>query len=320
MTPEKFERTLMARLKFRHLKLLVTVSEQQNIFKAAQILNMAQPAATKTIRELEKDLEVELFERSSRGVTPTLYGDILVRHAKLVLAQVRGASEELASLHGGLVGRVTVGTLLAASATLLPIAIARLKKECPNVSIHIIERTVDSLTAGLRIGDIDFVVGRLPRGAQGDGLIGEVLYHEPIVFAARTGHPLQEQGEVQLTDLLEYEWILPPQSTHLRQEVDEALRAAGIESPVRAVESVSILANRTLLEETDMISVMPDQVARFYEKDRLLLRLPVQLDISPGPIGISLCEGRTLSPAASFLLDKLREVAEELEPTALAGA
>ncbi|WP_299597675.1 LysR substrate-binding domain-containing protein [uncultured Microbulbifer sp.] len=311
MTPEKFERTLMARLKFRHLKLLVTVNEQRNIFKAAQALNMAQPAATKTIRELEKDLEVELFERSSRGVTPTLYGDILIRHAKLILAQVKGASEELASLHGGLVGRVTVGTLLAASATLLPIAIARLKKECPNVSIHILERTFDSLSSGLRIGDIDFVVGRLPRGAQGDGLNSEVLYHEPVVFAARNGHPLSKNKKITLQDLLDYEWILPPQTTHLRQEVDEALREAGIESPVRAVESVSILANRTLLEETDMISVMPDQVVRFYEKDGLLQRLPVTLNISPGPIGISLCEGRTLSPAANYLLDKLREVAAE---------
>lgn len=313
MTPEKFERTLMARLKFRHLKLLVTVNEQRNIFKAAQALNMAQPAATKTIRELEKDLEVELFERSSRGVTPTLYGDILVRHAKLILAQVKGASEELASLHGGLVGRVTVGTLLAASATLLPVAIARLKKECPNVSIHIVERTFDSLSAGLRIGDIDFVVGRLPRGAQGDGLTSEVLYHEPVVFTARNDHPLTAKKKITLQDLLAYEWILPPQTTHLRQEVDEALRAAGIESPVRAVESVSILANRTLLEETDMISVMPDQVVRFYEKDNLLQRLSVTLDISPGPIGISLCEGRTLSPAVNYLLDKLREVAQEHE-------
>ncbi|MGL5490018.1 MAG: LysR family transcriptional regulator, partial [Shewanella sp.] len=135
MDPNTLERHLTSRLKFKYLKLLVTVGEQQNIFRAAQILNMAQPAATKIIRDIEIALNLSLFERSSRGVVPTLYGEILIKHAKLVLSQVRHASEELSTIQGGLSGRVTVGTLLAASATLLPHAIIRLKKERPNVSV-----------------------------------------------------------------------------------------------------------------------------------------------------------------------------------------
>ncbi len=312
MTPDKFERTLIARLKFKHLKLLVTVNEQRNIFKAAQLLNMAQPAATKTIRDLENDLEVELFERSSRGVTPTLYGDIVIRHAKLILSQVKHASEELASLKGGLAGRVTVGTLLAASATLLPSAIAKLKTERPNVSINLVEGTIDTLLGGLRIGDIDLIVGRLPTSPQDEGISSEVLYEEPVVLVARKNHPLMSKKKIQLSQLMQYEWILPPQTTNLRQEINHALADAGLESPAKAVESVSILANRSLLEQTDMISALPDQVVCAYERAGTLVRLPVELGVKPGPIGVSLREGRELPPAGHYLLEKLRDVAKTI--------
>lgn len=117
MTPEKLQRDMVARMKLKHLKLLVTVGEQCNIFKAAQLMNMAQPAATKIIRDIESAYELTLFERSSRGVTPTLYGEVLIKHAKLVLSQIKHVSEELTSLHGGLSGHVTVGTLITASLT-----------------------------------------------------------------------------------------------------------------------------------------------------------------------------------------------------------
>ena len=313
MTPDKFERSLVARLKFKHLKLLVTVNEQRNIFKAAQLLNMAQPAATKTIRDLENALEIELFDRSSRGVTPTLYGDIVIKHAKLILSQVRHASEELASLQGGLVGRITVGTLLAASATLLPLAIARMKAERPNVSIHLVEGTNDILLGGLRMGDIDIVVGRLPRTPQEEGVTSEVFYYEPVVIAARKGHPLSKKKNLKIEDLMQQEWVLPPQETNLRREIDEAFHRAGQDTPASAVESVSILANRTLLMETDMISAMPFQVMRSYEQAGLMTQLPVKLDTPPGPIGVTLKTGRELSPAATYLLDQMRVVAEEIK-------
>ncbi|NIB39162.1 LysR family transcriptional regulator [Pseudomaricurvus alkylphenolicus] len=312
MTPDKFERTLIARLKFKHLKLLVTVNEQRNIFKAAQLLNMAQPAATKIIRDLENDLEVELFERSSRGVSPTLYGDIVIKHAKLILSQVKHASEELATLKGGLAGRVTVGTLLAASAALLPNAIAQLKNERPNVSINLVEGTVDTLLGGLRIGDIDMVLGRLPKSPQDDGITSEVLYYEPVVLVARHHHPLANQKNLNLADLMDCEWILPPQTTNLRQEINRAFSNAGLEPPAKAVESVSMLANRTLLEQTDMIAALPNQVARTFERLDTLTRLPVDPGIEPGPVGVSLREGRELSPAAQYLLQKLRLVADEI--------
>ena len=306
------ERHLVSRLKFKYLQLLVTVGEQRNIFKAAQIHNMAQPAATKIIRDIESALNIELFDRSSRGVTPTLYGEVLIKHAKLILSQVKHASEELSSLQGGLTGRVTVGSLLAASATLLPNAIARLKKNRPNVSVSLKEGTADRLTKSLKIDDLDIMVGRIPEVPTEDGLTNEVLYHEPVVIVARADHPLQSRKNLTLHDLVDQQWILPPRETMLRDEIDGAFHREGLDVPVNPVESVSILTNRTLLKNTDMITALPLQVVLTYEEIGLMKRLDIPLIIAPGPIGVTLRAQRQLPPAAHYLLEALREEAEKL--------
>ncbi|WOH37472.1 LysR family transcriptional regulator [Thalassotalea fonticola] len=312
MNPNMLERHLVSRLKFKYLQLLVTVGEQRNIFKAAQIHNMAQPAATKIIRDIESALNIELFDRSSRGVTPTLYGEVLIKHAKLILSQVKHASEELSSLQGGLTGRVTVGSLLAASATLLPNAIARLKKNRPNVSVALREGTGDRLIKSLKIDDLDIMVGRIPEVPDQDGLTNEVLYHEPVVIVARADHPLQSRKNLTLHDLVDQQWILPPRETMLRDEIDGAFHREGLDVPVNPVESVSILTNRTLLKNTDMITALPLQVVLTYEEIGLLKRLDIPLIIAPGPIGVTLRAQRQLPPAAHYLLEALREEAEKL--------
>lgn len=313
MDANTLERHLVSRLKFKYLKLLVTVGEQQNIFKAAQLLNMAQPAATKIIRDIEIALDLTLFERSSRGVTPTLYGEVLIKHAKLVLSQVKHASEELSTLQGGLSGRVTVGTLLAASASLLPRAIAKLKHDRPNVSVVVIEGTADKLMAALKLDDIDLMVGRIAEVSPDEDLTNEVLYYEPISLVARAGHPLQTRKNLQLSDLLDQEWILPARETLLRKEIDNIFHRQGLNVPANATESVSILTNRTLLKETDMISALPDEVIITYEEIGLLKRLPVDLGAEPGPVGITTRTGRELPPVSQFLLAALREHAENIK-------
>ncbi|MBV7315112.1 LysR substrate-binding domain-containing protein [Shewanella sp. NIFS-20-20] len=312
MDPTQLERHLVSRLKFKYLRLLVTVGEEQNIFRAAQILNMAQPAATKIIRDIEDILEIKLFDRSSRGVVPTLYGDVLIKHAKLILSQVKHASEELSSLQGGLSGRVTVGTLLAASAILLPKAIAKLKRDCPDISVVIIEGTPDKLMSALKINDIDIVVGRISDINDEEQLVNETLYHDPFSLVTRIGHPALQQPNLTLKALLDYEWILPPKETLLRKEIEDVFHREGLNVPVNATESVSILVNRTLLQETDMISILPNEVIKSYEAIGMLNRLPIDLHCEAGAIGITTRENRELPPVCQSLLKALRQEAQSL--------
>ena len=303
------ENFLLSRLKLRQLKLLAAVAQEGNILRGSQILNIAQPAATKSIKELEEALGVQLFERSSRGVTPTLYGDVIIKHAKLILTQLRHASEELQSIESGLSGRVFVGTLLAASPTLLPRSLALLRARRPGIAVTVIEGTIDKLMPSLRTGDLDVVLGRLPDFREREGLEQEVLYHEPIAIVARQGHPLAEQQEISLADLAHQAWIMPPSETSLRRQLMFAFRRAGIEPPVDAIESVSILTNHSLLLDSDMLAAMPYQVAPGQPG---LPILPVAMEAPASRSGATMRAGVTPSAAATAFMGIVREVAETL--------
>lgn len=307
MISANIEHHLVSRLKLKHLKLLATVGEQNNIYKASQLLNIAQPAVTKTIRDLENALELDLFIRSSRGVSPTAYGEVLIRRAKLILAQVRHASEELVSLHEGVSGHINVGTLLAASPALLPKSLARLKAERGNISTTVTEGTSGVLIPQLLIGAIDVVLGRLPEVQEEEGVESRALYYENIALVVRSGHPLLERKRLSLRDLVEEHWILPSEGTVLRREIDNTFHKAGLKVPANRIESVSVLTNRTLLMETDMIGIMPFQVVKTYEDVGLLRRLPIAIRTELNPIGYTVRAGGEATPALRYFLDILVE-------------
>lgn len=300
---------LLSRLKLRQLRLLTAVADEGTVLKGAQALNIAQPAATKTIKELEEALGVQLFERSSRGMTPTDSGEVMIKHAKLILAQLRHASEELQSLGEGLSGRVYVGTLLAASPTLLPRAMTLLRQRRPGIAVTVTEGTIDRLMSGLRTGDIDIVLGRLPEYREREGLEQEVLYLDSISIVASKDHPLANKRNLELADLVDQAWIMPPPQTSLRRQLDYAFRREDIDPPAHVVESVSILANHSLLVNSDMIAAMPHQVALTQHG---LTILPVKVEAASSRIGATTRTTTALSAAAHYFLNIVREVAAEI--------
>lgn len=299
----------VGRLAFRHLRMLVAIAEERHLVGAAQRLNMTQSAITKALQETEALLGEPLFDRTNRGVIPTIFGQALIIHARLVLTQLGHAAEELADLKDGTGGRVAVGTLHAASASLLPSAIAALRKERPKVVVSICEGTDDLLLPALRVGELDFIVGRFPEGHPRADLLQETLLLDVACIVVRIGHPLETRGPVRLRDLLAWDWILPRQETTLRRQLDEAFRCEGIDPPAHSVESVSLLTNLGLLTEADYLSVWPWQVANAEAEAGRVSILPIALPTTAGPIGVTTRRGARLSPASEQLLEMLRSVA-----------
>ena len=302
-----------SRLKLKQLRLIVAIGETASILGAAEALGISQPGATKLLKDAERDLGILLFERSNRGVVPTEYGRALIRHAKLALSQLLHAAEEIDDLAEGTGGRVTVGTLLAASATLLPMAVRRLREKRPRVSIAVIEGTNDRLMPALAVGDIDFVVGRLPEFRFREELVQEPLFREQVCVVVRAGHPLTRRRRLKIDALAACEWILPPPETTLRRQVEKAFHDAGLEAPRPMVQSVSLLTNRALLLATDMVGVWPRQVVLEDVRRGALAILPIALPPAAGPVGISRRRDAILSPAAEALVDELRRAARGLE-------
>jgi DNA-binding transcriptional LysR family regulator len=300
--------TGLNRASIRQLRLLVAVAETGSMVRAGEAIGLSQPAVTKSIRDLEADLGATLFERGNRGVKPTIYGETLVRHAQAALAQLAHAAEALDDLATGAGGRVVVGTLLAASAWLLPRAIAELRADRPRVIVEVVEGANDRLQPMLARGALDMVVGRLSEFRHRAGVIQRPLYDEEIVILARPGHPLAGCGTLTLGDLTAVDWILPPGETTLRRQLEKAFFDAGLDPPRCAVESVSLPTNRRLLRESDLIGAWPQGVAADELETGRLVALPVRLTEILGPVGVTLRSDSPLSPSADAFLQALEAV------------
>ena len=287
----------LTRLKLRQLRLLVAVGTHGNVQNAARSLGISQPAATKTIQDLELDFEVKLFDRTNRGVVPTIFGETLIRHGKLVFAQISNAAQELDDLSKGNAGRVVVGTLLAASTSLLPRAIEILLAERPDVAIKISEGTNEVLMPSLLSGEIDMVVGRLPSHRHRDKLRQEKLFEDRILAMVGPDHPLAGKAKVSFAQTKPFGWILPPLETTLRRQVDQFFIGQQQYAPKVAIESVSYLANRALLQSRDLIGLMPAEVVSQDVLGGYLVALDWRVPFGRGPIGVSLRIGDDLSPA-----------------------
>ncbi|MEM9576900.1 MAG: LysR substrate-binding domain-containing protein [Pseudomonadota bacterium] len=287
----------LTRLKLRQLRLLVAVGAHGNIQNAARSLGISQPAATKMIQDLELDFEVRLFDRTNRGVVPTVFGETLIRHGKLIFAQISNAAQELDDLSEGNAGRVVVGTLLAASTSLLPKAIEILLAERPNVAIKVSEGTNEVLMPGLLSGEIDMVVGRLPSQRHREKLRQEKLLEDRVLAVVGPEHPLAARKSISFAQTKPFGWILPPLETTLRRQVDQFFVKQQQYVPDVAIESVSYLTNRALLQSRDLIGLMPAAVVSCDIGNRHLVELDWKVPFGHGPIGVSLRVGDDLSPA-----------------------
>ncbi len=181
---------IRARLKTRQLLLLVALAEEGNIHRAAQVLNMTQPAASKLLKDLEDVLEVPLFDRLPRGMRPTWYGETMIRHARVALASLNQAHDELTALKAGRFGQVSVGAITAPGLTLMPPAVAMVKREQPDLRVSLEIETSPVLIERLEQGKLDILVARLFAEHDKSQLRYEALTEEPVCALVRPGHPL----------------------------------------------------------------------------------------------------------------------------------
>ncbi|MAW82819.1 MAG: LysR family transcriptional regulator [Parvularcula sp.] len=301
------------RLSLRHLRLIVAIAEEGNSVRAGNRINLSQPAVTKSLQEAEKLLEASLFERTNRGMMPTEYGAILLAHARVILSQVDKALIDLSNLKDGWVGQVSVGTLFAASANLLPHAISKLQSAHPRIRVKVYANSHDILLPLLIKGELDIVVGRLTQIRRQDNIIQEPLMDEIACAICAPNHPLAKLEAVTLKDLVREKWIFPDKDTTLRRQLDDAFRNEGLEPPGYFVESLSILNNLELILSAEYIGIVPWQTTRaqiLYDRIRIL---PVPLKSTFTPIGITRRADIEPSPSVEKFIETLRAVAK-VEP------
>jgi DNA-binding transcriptional LysR family regulator len=303
---------LKARLKTRQLLLLIALDDYRNIHRAADELHMTQPAASKQIKDLEEMLDVRLFDRLPRGMEPTIYGETMIRHARMALTSLSLAHDDIVALKAGLAGQVEVGVIMAPAMALLPRAIARIKEQAPLLRIGVQLEQSSVLMDKLQHGTLDFMIGRILEKQDSAGLIYEELTGEPACAVVRPGHPLLERTDLGLADICSLPWILPPPGSVLRHRFDMMFRKDGLPPPVNVVDSTALLFVTALLQQTDSLHVLPRDVAEYYASLNVLKLLPIDLPCKMDAFGIIRQQDHLLSPGADLLLKAVRAAAVEL--------
>jgi DNA-binding transcriptional LysR family regulator len=199
---------LRARLKTRQLLLLIALDDYRNIHRASEMLHMTQPAASKQLKDLEDMLDVKLFERLPRGMEPTIYGETMIRRARMALTSLSLAHDDVVALKVGLTGKVDVGVIMTPAMALLPAAISRIKQRAPllNIAAHV--ETSNILLERLKNGSLDFAIGRILDGNDNTDLVYEELVEESVCAVVRCGHPLLSRKPLEIKDLVGQPWIL----------------------------------------------------------------------------------------------------------------
>lgn len=220
----------------KQLEYFVRVAELGSFTRAAQVLNMAQPALSRQIRQLEVELRQSLLKRNGRGATPTEAGSVLLGHGLGILHQVARAREELALLRGGVSGRVALG-LPPTLARLLAVPIARAcRQHMPEASLSISEALSTAMQESLRNGQLDIAL--LYNTPQNTDLELELIASEQLVLVQHRPPGLAEDpppGPASLQEIANLALVIPTKPNAIRMQVEAALARID-HAPVIAME------------------------------------------------------------------------------------
>lgn len=271
------------RIKFRHLEAFIGIARAKSLKRAAEALNLTQPAVSKTLKELEVILGVTLMERGRAGVQLRPEGEVFLQFAEQSVSALRNGLASIGGAAGG--GALSVGALPSVAAQLLPRAVGLFRNSAPDVVLHIREGSHAFLTDLLRNGALDLVVGRLGSPTSMTGLSFTQLREEKVVIVVAPGHPLA--GAVRLDQLHGYPVIYPPKEAAIRPLVARMMIASGQALFADRIESTSgAFARAMVLGPEQAIWFISEGVVAGDIADGRLVALGINTEPTTGPVGI----------------------------------
>lgn len=272
------------RIKLRHLEALTAIARHGSLRAACDHLHLSPPALSKTLKELEEVLGVVLMKRDRSGVRMTPEGALFLRFANQSLAALHRGVEGLTELRDG--GRETlrVGSLPSVAASLMPRAVEVFRTMAPDTRLMLRDGAHGALLAALRAGELDIVVGRMGAPEAMQGLSFTQLYIEQVVCVVRAGHPLAT--EFSLDRIEEYLVLYPPEDAAIRPLLDRWALAHGVQPFPDRLDCVSGAFGRNFVPRTDAVWFISEGVVSQELADGRLRRLPLDLGLTAGPVGL----------------------------------
>ena len=309
---DRLRRAIDRRVKINHLRVFLEVSRHESVSKAAAAMHLAQPAATKTLREFEEVLGTELFERHARGVVLNEAGRLVIPHVQAIFADLARIGDQISAYRRGDAGAITIGATTSALPYLLPQCLANEGVRNSGGIVRVVEGSIDQMLRALDAGELDLVVGRVLTSIGNDLLVQEIVFEDPFVPVVGKAHQLAGQSGNVLSKAADYPWVFPPFGSSAAQPLELYLLQSNIRPKRRVVETVSYSTILRLLDSTDCVAILPQHLARAGERNNTLSIIGPALQQGGLPIGLTYRSDHPLSPLGRSLAEAFRQAARNI--------
>jgi DNA-binding transcriptional LysR family regulator len=303
---------LLTRFSMRQLVAYIAVYDYRNIQAAAHQLYLDHSTVSKSISEIEAALNMKLFVRHTRGVTPTAAADVFYRHSKQIANQCTRTAAELARITTGAAIHVVIGCVSYLD-TIAIKAVSRFKLQHDGkLVVRLLFGHTADLHKGLKLDEIDLVICRLGTHAEQPDIHAETVYDVGDIIVVRPDHPCASQPDITLKELLQYPWILPPPNNPFRSYLESMFHQEGLPLPSDVFEIASTFAARGILvDNPNVVCTLPSKSISRDLKQGSLLQLSLPIKLTQPPVGVLHRRGPTMDAYAESLILSLRETDKE---------
>jgi LysR family transcriptional regulator, transcription activator of glutamate synthase operon len=283
------------------LRWFVVLAETEHVTDAAAELGIAQPTLSRAILRLEHDVGTPLFDRVNRRLRLNPYGEILLEHARRSLAEMRSATERIATLRDPDTGTVRVAFLHSLASWFVPELLRRFRDEAPAVRFELFQGAGHEIAQRVLRGTVDVAI-TAPRPA-GRDFGWHVLYTERLCLAVPREHRFATRSRLRLAEAGAEPFIALGEGFGLRQLTDDLWAEAGIH-PEIVFEAAEIPAMEGLVAAGFGVAVVP--VPRPGRGEASVVYVPLSQPSAKRAVGLAWALGRTLPPAAERFADVAR--------------
>ncbi|WP_411034480.1 LysR family transcriptional regulator [Shinella sp. BYT-45] len=292
-------------LKLNQLRFIDALKRKGRLSLAAEEMNISQPAASRTLAEIEALVGQQICTRNAHGFVFNEFGDVLAARASRVVAEVENIGRDIREVADGLRGRVRIGAVTAAAIAYVLPASVELRAQAPNAQLQVDVEPSLTLMQRMRAGEYDFVLARLSATDEPAAYDVRPIGEEVLSFTVRENHPLAGHTRLRFRDLSPYDWIIQPAGSPIWSTVVDAFRTEGADFPERVTYSASALLTLATVARTDAIAPFAREVAGLLMAGDLGTRI-VTLDMArPASVpayNLILDKGALLSPLAQRFL------------------
>ncbi len=310
-------RRIAARLRMKHLALLLAIREHRTLTRVAEHMATSQPAVTQALAELEELFGAPLFHRSPRGMSPTVLGELVLARAQTMLADLDHWVLDIEAVGHERAAHLHVGVLPFLPGRMLAQAIGRTRPRERRVTVTVHEDTSNHLLARLRAHELDCVIGRTSAILDMTGLRHTVLYQqEPRLIAHRRLASRLGRKPLQWAELTELDWVLGKRQTPMREQITDFFLRAGVEPPPPYVESLSTKVIGELVASNERaVSIVPADIAEELARIAGVGIVPHRFGWTLPPIALFQRKGGAQHEEQRLFAQALKDVCAELMAT-----